>query len=232
MSFSQPVLRCVAVLFLALLYCLSMARPGLAQSRVNVTGFVTDSTDVGLEGATVVALQAADSVLVSFGVTRPDGAFRLRRMPAGDYLLQVTFVGFAPFEQAITVGEEDLAVGRLPLKEAVSDLDELVISAEHVPILIKSDTLEYNAAAFNTRPNANVEELLKRLPGVEVERDGSIKAQGEDVKQVLVDGKEFFGKDPTIATRNLPADAVDKVQVYDKKSEMAEFTGVDDGQEE
>ena len=117
------------------------------------------------------------------------------------------------------------------MKTAVSGLDELVVTAEHIPMVIKKDTLEYNAAAFKVGPNANVEDLLRRLPGVDVEQDGSIRAQGEEVEQVLVDGKEFFGNDPRIATQNLPADAVDKVQVYDKQSDMAEFTGIDDGEE-
>ena len=98
--------------------------------------------------------------------------------------------------------------------------------------MVKRDTLEYNANAFTTRPGDVVEDLLRRLPGIDVEADGSIKAQGEDVKNVLVDGKEFFAETPTVATKNLPARAVDKVQVYDKPSDQAEFTGIPDGQEE
>jgi len=215
-----------------LLFYLGLATPGWAQtSKVEVRGVVTDSLNVGLPGATVVVMQAADSIMVSFGVTNKDGAFRLRRVPTGNYLLQVTFVGLEPSVEPLSVGNEDVEVGRILLHEAVSELNTLVITADHIPMVIKGDTLEYNADAFGVRANANVEELLRRLPGVEVERDGSIKAQGEDVQQVLVDGKEFFGNDPTIATRNLPADAVDRVQVYDKKSDMAEFTGIDDGEE-
>lgn len=207
-------------------------QPILAQTaRFDVTGVVVDTTGKELGGATVVVMHTTDSTLVSFGVTKADGTFRISRVPSGEHLLQVTFVGFEPLTQRITVENAPLDVGQIALEEAVSRLSELVISAEHVPIVIKKDTLEYNAAAFPVRPNANVEELLKRLPGIEVERDGSIKAQGEDVEKVLVDGKEFFGNDPTVATRNLPADAVDRVQVFDKKSDMAEFTGVDDGED-
>ena len=204
--------------------------PAAAQ-RFDVEGVVTDSLEAGLPGATVVLLEASDSTLVSYGITRDDGAFRLRRAPAGDYQLQVTFVGYEPYYTPVSVTEGNVDVGSIALTTAVSNLDELVVTAEHIPMLIKSDTLEYNAAAFQVRPNANVEELLRRLPGVEVEQDGSIRAQGEQVEQVLVDGKEFFGNDPRIATQNLPADAVDKVQVYDKQSDMAEFTGIDDGEE-
>ena len=97
---------------------------------------------------------------------------------------------------------------------------------------ILGDTISYNAAAFKVKPGATVEDLLKKLPGVDIQRDGSIKAMGEEVENVLVDGKEFFGNDPKIATKNLEAEAVDKVQVFDKKSEIAEFTGIDDGNKE
>ena len=229
-SFLPLSLRYVCVALL--LAFVGLASPGYAQTtRVDVRGVVTDSLDTGLPGATVVVLQAADSVMVSFGVTRGDGAFRLRRVPTGRYLLQVTFVGLEPYTQPLTVENEAVDVGRIALKEAVSELNPLIITADRIPMVIDADTLKYNADAFGVQPNANVEELLRRLPGIEVERDGSIKAQGETVEQILVDGKEFFGDDPTIATKNLPADAVDQVQVYDKQSEMAEFTGIEDGEE-
>ena len=111
-------------------------------------------------------------------------------------------------------------------------LDEVVVSDEAPPVTLVNDTLQYNAGSFRTRPNANVEQLLKKLPGVKVERDGTVKAQGEKVDRVLVDGKEFFGTDPKIATKNLPADAVDKVQVYDRQSDQAQLTGFEDGNHE
>ena len=101
-------------------------------------------------------------------------------------------------------------------------LDAVDITADYIPIVIKKDTIEYNARAFKTQANASVEELLRKLPGVEVDAEGGVKAQGEDVNKILVDGKEFFGDDPKIATKNLPADAVNKVQVFDKMSELSE----------
>ena len=223
------LLRTVAILMLLVM---AFQTDALAQSnRHEVTGIITDTEDNTLASATVVLLSAADSTIISYGITRADGLFRLRRVPAGAYQLQVTFVGFEPDRRAIEVTDSDLELGRIPLAVSTNELDELVVTDEHIPMVIKRDTLEYNAAAFNVRANANVEELLRRLPGVDVERDGTIRAQGEEVEQVLVDGKEFFGNDPRIATQNLPADAVDKVQVYDKKSDMAEFSGVDDGEE-
>ena len=108
----------------------------------------------------------------------------------------------------------------------------MVVQAEAPPITLKEDTVEYNAGSFKTQPNANVEELLKKLPGVKVEKDGTVKAQGEKVNRVFVDGKEFFGNDPKLATRNLPADAIDKVQVYDRQSDQSQLTGFDDGNSE
>ena len=108
-------------------------------------------------------------------------------------------------------------------------LEEVVLAAEAPPVTLINDTIQYNAGSFKVQPNASVEDLLKKLPGVKVEKDGTIKAQGEKVQKVLVDGKEFFGNDPKIATKNLPADAIDKVQVYDKQSDQAQLTGFEDG---
>ena len=202
--------------------------------KVAVEGMVADSSGVGLPAATVVLLQKQDSVLTSFGISDTDGRFVLKRIAPGDYLLQITYVGYATHYQPLTLeaGMAKTELGTIVLDPASADLAYVEVKAEHVPMRFNSDTLEYNADAFKTQPGSVVEDLLKKLPGVEVARDGSIKAQGETVKNVLVDGKEFFGNDPTIATKNLPADAVKKVQVFDKKSEKAEFTGIEDGQDE
>ncbi len=201
-------------------------------AQVSVTGTVTDSTGLPLPGATVVLMQPADSVLVSFAASRADGAFEVRRVREASYILKVSFVGYRSFTRDIDVGADALDVGVVVLQEAVDELGKLLVDGERVPIVLRGDTLDYDAAAFATRQGSTVEDLLRRLPGVEVEDDGSVTAQGQKVQKVLVDGKEFFGDDPTIATRNLPADAVERVQVYDKSSETAEFTGVDDGEEE
>jgi len=203
----------------------------LAQ-RYNIFGKVYDDTSSPLPGGTVVALDARDSTLVSFGTTRKDGEFQLRRIPAGDYIVKVTFVGFRLYTQNVTVETTDINIGDVTMEEAVSELGELVVTEERIPIVVKEDTVVYDASAFKVRPYATVEELLQRLPGIEVERDGTIIAQGEEVQKVLVDGKEFFGDDPKIATQNLQAEAVKKVEVFDKKSDVAEFTGVDDGNEQ
>ncbi len=202
-----------------------------AQSKTEITGFVI-SEEEPLVSATVVLLSEKDSTLVNFGLTNNKGFFKIPSINNGDYLLQITFLGFEQFSQPIIADGTKIELGEILLSTASSTLDAVEIKAEHVPMMMKRDTLEYNAAAFQTQPNELVEDLLKRLPGVEVESDGTIKAQGEEVTQVLVDGKKFFGDDPKIATRNLPASAIEKVQVFDKKSDAAEFSGVDDGEEQ
>jgi len=118
------------------------------------------------------------------------------------------------------------------MNDVVKVLGEVVVSNEAPPVTLINDTIQYNAGSFKTAPNSSVEQLLKKLPGVKVEKDGTVKAQGEKVNRVLVDGKEFFGNDPKIATRNLPADAIDKVQVYDRQSDQAQLTGFEDGNSE
>ncbi|MCF8246535.1 MAG: outer membrane beta-barrel protein [Saprospiraceae bacterium] len=207
--------------------------PIFAQKTTDLIGLVADSTGNGLLAATVVLLEKTDSTLSAFGITETDGRFLMKKITPGEYLLQVSYVGFETLWQplSIAVGNDKMDVGKITLFPASAVLNEVEVTADRVPLRMRNDTLEYNAAAFKTQPGAVVEELLKKLPGVEVQADGTIKAQGETVRNVFVDGKEFFGNDPQVATKNLPADAVDKVQVYDKKSEMAEFSGIEDGRD-
>ena len=198
---------------------------------VELQGLITDTLDQSLEGASVVLLEAKDSTLAEFAISEGDGSFAIKRISKGAYLLEVSYIGYQTYQQLLSL-DEDLNLAPIALQPLVESIDEVLVEAERIPIEISGDTIKYNAEAFKTRPNASVEELLKRLPGVEVGRDGAIKAQGEDVAKVLVDGKEFFGNDPKIATKNLPADIVNQVQVFDEKSETAQFTGVDDGARE
>jgi hypothetical protein len=198
-----------------------------------VRGTVTDSTSGALPSATVMLLNAADSSLVNFGVSDARGTFEIKNVNAGRYLLKISFVGYVPYSKPIETPASGavLELGTLKLQVMTKELETVVVKGD-IPVVVKRDTIEYNAASFKTKANANVEDMLKKMPGIDVETDGSIKAQGEDVQRVTVDGREFFGRDPKLATRNLPADAVDKVQVFDKKSDQATFTGIDDGQRE
>ena len=199
--------------------------------KSDVVGIIHDDQDAPLTSATIMLLNARDSVLASFAISDTDGRFAIKGAKAGNYILKISFMGFSTVTRELMLGEEEVVdLGTITLKEATAILSEVEVLADHVPIQIQDDTINYNADAFKVQPNDVVEDLLKRLPGIEVDKDGGIKAQGEEVQNVLVDGKEFFGNDPKMATKNLPADAVDKVQVYDKLSDMAEFSGIDDGE--
>jgi len=216
---------------IALLFLFVALWGGSAFAQNTIVGTVVDTTEVGLPGATVMAMNTKDSSLISFALTDGQGKFEMQRVPKGDILLRVTYIGYGMKDQILTFAEnrENRDLGRVKLLPQSEMIDEMTVTGERNPIKIKKDTIEFNANSFRTQPNAVVEDLLQQLPGVEVDRDGGVKAQGEDVQRVLVDGKEFFGRDPKIATKNLPADAVDKVQVFDQKSDKAQFTGVDDG---
>ncbi len=197
--------------------------------KLRINGTVVDSSATPLVGATVTLMHAADSVLAGFATTQADGGFLIGRLKKDNYLLRITYIGYENHSQLIELKKE-VDLGPIQLAEESEILKEVLVKGDRVPVVINGDTIEYNADAFKTQPNAVVEDLLKRLPGVEVERDGTVRAQGEQVNQILVDGKEFFGTDPKVATKNLPADAIDKVQVFNRKSDRSEFSGVDDGQ--
>jgi hypothetical protein len=200
--------------------------------KTTIKGKLVDENNNALSSATVMLLNAADSSLVNFAPSSSEGLFELKNISRNSYLLKVSYVGLGTLTRKVDITNESnvLDLGDLKMESQNKQLDEVVIQAEKAPVVIKKDTIEFNAPSFKTTEHANVEDLLKKLPGVEVDNDGSIKAQGEEVKQVTVDGKEFFGRDPKIATRNLPAKAIDKVQIFDKKSDQSTFTGIDDGQ--
>lgn len=198
-------------------------------------GVLQDSTQAPLEMATVMLLHPQDSSLLFFTRSQPGGGFEFKNLNNGNYLLRATYFGYENLQRPVQINAADpgeVSLGILPMQVKNTLLGEVQVTGEANPVTIKNDTIEYNAGSFKVKENSVVEDLLKKLPGVEVERDGTVKAQGEEVKNVLVDGKKFFGNDPKIATQNLPADAVDKVQVFDKKSDQAVFSGIDDGQRE
>ncbi len=202
--------------------------------KFSVRGTVTDTLKAALPSATVMVLNPSDSSLVNFGVTNAAGVFEVKNLARGQYQLKITFVGYQSIVKSFGPPETGASteLGILRMEPLTKELDEVVIKAEKAPVTIKKDTIEFNAGSFAVKANANVEDLIKKMPGMEVDTEGNIRAQGEQVQRVMVDGREFFGRDPKLATRNLPADAVDKVQVFDRKSEQAQFTGIDDGQRE
>lgn len=202
--------------------------------KFTLRGQLTDTLSSPLPSATIMLLQPSDSSLINFGVSDAKGFFEIKNLNRAAYLFKVSFVGFATHTQQISpsAGLVELNLGQVKLRPKTTELNEVVVQGEKAPVTVKRDTIEFNAGSIKTKANANVEDLLKKMPGMEVENDGTIRAQGEQVQRVMVDGREFFGRDPKLATRNLPADAIDKVQVFDKKSDQAVFTGIDDGQKE
>ncbi|HCC72040.1 MAG TPA: hypothetical protein DEQ09_12955 [Bacteroidales bacterium] len=205
--------------------------PSYLLAQVNsLSGEILDENAGPMPSATAILLNPSDSTLQYFGVTNAAGMFEIRNIKNGKYLLQLAFIGYKTIYKNISFpGENTGDIGSIIMIPTPVALDEVTVTGERIPLKIKSDTIEYDAKAFKVAPDGVVEDLLKKLPGLEIDRAGNIKALGEDIRNVLIDGKEFFGNDPKVATKNLPADVVDKVQLYNKKSEEAEFTGIDDG---
>jgi Outer membrane protein beta-barrel family/Carboxypeptidase regulatory-like domain len=216
-----------------LIVFLIISQAALAQ-KFSVKGQVVDSLSGSLPSATVLILQAKDSSLVNFAPSNANGFFEIRNISPGNYILKATFIGYADFIKPISpvTGTAVVDIGQIHMQSLAKLLGEVTITGQKPPVTVKKDTIEFNADSFKTKINGTAEDLIKKLPGVEVDNDGTIRAQGEQVQRVMVDGKEFFGQDPKLATRNLPANAVDKVQVYDKKSDQTIFSGIDDGQRE
>lgn len=198
----------------------------------NIFGRVVDSEKEPLIQASVRLLAAKDSAYVKGGATNEQGRFRINNVKSGKYILQATYVGYEPTYKNITVGTDNLRVGEIVMNESSIMLKETTVIGVKTPIKVMEDTVEYNADTYKTQPNAVVEDLLKRMSGVEVSSDGKITAHGKEVTKILVDGKEFFSDDPTVASKNLPANMIDKLQVIDRKSDLARLTGVDDGEDE
>jgi hypothetical protein len=206
--------------------------PTRAQSSGQIHGAVLDSASgKPLREISVSLLAARDSSYINFSITDGDGRYTLRGLRPGRYLVLVNALGYRPEQHPVELTAAKPSVEMPVLRPRVESrqLGEVVVTHERAPVSISGDTLAFNARAFKTQPNAAVEALLKKLPGVEVARDGSIRAQGQDVSRVLVDGKPFFGDDPRMATRNLPASIIDNVQLYDQQSDQAAFSGIDNG---
>ncbi|MFS8082166.1 MAG: TonB-dependent receptor, partial [Ginsengibacter sp.] len=196
----------------------------------SIKGNLLDSNEnVKMKNAVISIIRPSDSVLIAYTRSDASGKFSINKVEPGSYLILITYPKYADYaEQVKVVPNQQLNLSQIYLTQTAKILQEIII--QQAAIRIKGDTTEFTADSFHVKPNATVEDLLKELPGVQVDKNGQITAQGQKVQKVLVDGEEFFSDDPTVATRNLRADAVDKVQVFDKKSDQSEFTGIDDGQ--
>ncbi|MEP6673529.1 MAG: TonB-dependent receptor [Ferruginibacter sp.] len=199
-----------------------------------VRGQLTDSMGKQqVSSATVSLINAKDSSLVTFTRTDSTGNFYFEQLALGKYSLSASQVNFYPqwknFE--LTSNQAGIDLGNIIMKDK-SLMNAVMVLSQRPPVVVNGDTLEFNAEAFKTKPNAVVEDMLKKMPGIQVDKDGNISVNGKKINRVLVNGKDFFNGDPKMATRNLPADAIDKVQVFDKLSDQVAFTGMDDGNAE
>lgn len=205
---------------------------GFAQN-LTIQGSLKDSiANRALNSATVSLVYAKDSSLVSFSRTNEAGFFNFKNVAPGNYLISVSYVGYVPKWVPVINGTEKTVEMGLIYMNDVNTMSTVTVTARRPPVVINGDSVEFNSENFKTAPNAVVEDLLKKMPGMEVDKSGGITVNGKKVTKVFVNGKEFFTGDPVMATKNLPADAVDKIQVYDRKSDQAMFTGIDDGSEE
>ena len=213
-----------------LLFLLSCTLACFSQ-QATVKGIITDTAEKkSLSNSVIALLKSADSTLVKFTRSNKDGTFSISNIPAGNYLLLVTHPTYADFFTPTSLKDTSIVdMATVPMILRSQLLEQVIVRQQLGAIRLKKDTTEYIADSFKVAANASVEDLLKRLPGIQVDKDGKIKTQGEEVRKVLVDGEEFFGDDPTMATQNIRADAVEKVQVFDKQSDQAAFTGIDDG---
>jgi hypothetical protein len=202
---------------------------------VEVRGVVLEeTTQEPVEQATIRLLNVADSTLINGVASGRNGSFSIKNVVPGTYLLSVTFIGFEPYYQPlqITGRTNPVNVGEVELGDGSIELSGAVVVAKAAEVVVRNDTIEYNADSYKVTEGSVLEDLLKKMPGVEVNSQGGITVNGKSVKRIMVDGKEFFSDDPNVASKNLPASMIDKLQVVDRKSDMSIMTGFDDGEEE
>jgi hypothetical protein len=220
----------VKKIFFLLLLCI-LCTKSFAQDGVKLKGkLISAKTNEPIGYAAAILTTPADSTKRTGALTNFAGEFDFSGIKKDNYLLKLSALGYKTIIKKVIVNTADIDLGIIKLEEDAIALKEVNVVAANM--VVKKDTLEFNATAFKTKPNAAVEELLKKLPGVEIDRDGNILVQGQKVSRLTVDGKDFFGTDPKTATKNLPADAIAKVQIIDSKTQEAKATGIDDGQRE
>ena len=186
---------------------------------------VDDKTDEPVAYATASVTAQGEQTPEKYVLTDAEGVGTLVKLKKGTYTVRAELMGYESYQKVVTV-EKNIDLGVIRMKEDAEILDAAKVSAVGNPILVKKDTIEYTASSFKTSDNDMLEELLKKLPGVEVESDGSITANGETIKKITIDGKTFFLDDPQLASKNIPAKMIEKVKVVEKKSDQAKFTGI------
>lgn len=222
--------------FIALFLCIFLST--IAQSvaaQFTISGIVKDKNDnLPLPQVSIRLLSAKDSTFVTGISSKDNGTFSLKVPKAGNYIAAFSFLGYRTAYEPVQLskGQPRRNLGDILLGSNDVLLQEAVVVGKAPEVVVKEDTVEFNADSYKTQPNSVVEDLLKKLPGVEVDSEGKITHAGKEITKILVDGKEFFSDDPKVATKNLPVDIIEKLQVVDRKSDLARLTGVDDGEEE
>jgi hypothetical protein len=223
-------LKTAFLLPLLIVFVCFLSPSAAAQVKFRVGGQLTDTAEKkSVWQASIVLLRTADSVLQAAVRSDQFGRFQLPPMPQGSYILQVSYPKYADYIATIELNK-DIDLGQIPVVSAFYLLKEIIVKSPSSAIRIKGDTTEFIADSFKVTPNSDVQELLRKMPGFQINAKGEITAQGEKVQKILVDGEEFFSDDPAVVTKNLRADAVEKVQLFDKKSDQAAFTGIEDGE--
>ncbi|MGI6047264.1 MAG: outer membrane beta-barrel protein [Petrimonas sp.] len=205
-----------------------------AQNNGKITGKIIDQeTKNPVAQANVRILQQRDSVYINGVATNNGGNFSIS-LPYGNYIVHVTYIGYTDFYRNVSLSNSNTTanLGTVELGTDNILLDATIVTAKAAEIVVKGDTIEYNADSYKVTESAILEELLKKMPGIEVDKDGKITVNGREIKKIMVDGEEFFSSDPKVASKNLPARMVEKLQVLDRRTDMAEMTGFDDGDEE
>ena len=202
-------------------------------AKVTIKGNVVDTSDVPAPYPTVMLLNPVDSSLINFTRADEKGAFEFKNVRNVPYLLKISLLSYQPRQIGVAPHDKEVNdLGNVKIKPISLELMEVVIRSAKANLSFRGDTIEYDASTFKVPPGSTVEDLLRRLPGIDVDADGNIKSQGKDVRKVYVDGKTFFGDDPKAATKNLGAETISKVQVFNEQSEQAKITGVDDGKKD
>jgi hypothetical protein len=221
------------VSFLLVFSLISFYIHGQQASYITIKGVVQDTSLEVVPAATVMLLNYSDSTLVNYTTTNSLGAFSFKNVKNSDYLLKLSHISYMPWQVRISPTNESVRdLGVITVDLIAEILMEVVIKSAQAPLFIHGDTVEYDARLFKIPPGSTVEDLLRRLPGIDVDASGNVSTQGKDVKRIYVDGKTFFSDDPTSVTKNLDAQAISKVQVYDDKSEQERLTGIADGNED
>ena len=204
-----------------------------AMAQRNITGKVLESDSQEPVAQTTVRLLKTDSTLVTGTLTNLDGLFRVKAPSAGNFIVQITCVGFKPFTKNVNVtADKDIALGTINLDPDAIMLKGATVTGQAAKVTLKEDTFVYNASAYRTPEGSVIEELVRKLPGAQVDDDGKITINGKEVKKILIDGKEFMTGDTKTAMKNLPTSIVERVKAYDQKSDLARVSGIDDGEEE